>query len=282
MKNLLLKSTVALSLLITLAALGGTSTTALAVPPPQAPNLEVLAWQGNANPLVESPYQYTTRVKNTGNQTAQNVTLTVQFPLTNTSPNKHILGKLSAIQVSQGTCSVVSNKLVCNFGNLGNNQTRQVTFTFEFQVATTLPTLKSTATTTSTNEVNPANNTLSTTPTVRYPDNIITGGPYLVTSCTGTALTSFYECELYPSSQQSFVMDLNLGGTLAIPQAPGYYGFWDQNSQPSNKTLHFTIEGGSGTEVIFNGFATSGSCFEGIATFPQSPTHNAAYRVCEQ
>ena len=278
MKKLSIMSIAALSLLTAICVFGAGRS--LAAQPP--PNLEVLAWQGSATPLVESPYQYTTRVKNIGNQTANGVKLTVEFPLTATSPTRHILGKLSAIQVSQGTCSVVSNRLVCNFGNLGNNQTRQVTFTYEFQVATTAPTMRSTATTTSTNEQNPNNNSLSITPVIRYPDNVISSGNYLVTSCTGTALTSFYECELYPSSQQSFDMDLNLGGTITITQAPGYFGFWDQNSPPLNKTLHFTIDGGSGTEVEFNGFATSGSCFEGIATFPLNTAYNAAYRVCEQ
>lgn len=277
MKNFSLKSFAALSLLTLVTVFGAVNAAAA-----QAPNLEVMTWQGSATPLVESPYQYTSRVKNVGNQPAQGVIMTVEFPLTNTSPNRHILGKLTGIQASGGTCSVVSNKIVCNFGTLGNNQVKFVRFNFEFQVATTAPTFKSTATTTSTNEVTPANNTRSVTPAVRYPNNIITSGNYIVTSCTGTNLTSFYECELYPSSQQSFDMDLNLGGTISIQQAPTYFGFWDQNGLPANKTLHFTIDGGSGTEVEFNGFATSGACFEGITTFPQSSNYNAAYRVCEQ
>lgn len=274
----MLKNIFALSFLLLATTFG--TTAAIAAPP--APNLEVMTWQGNATPLVESPYQYTTRVKNVGNQTAQGVIMTVEFPLTNTSPTRHILGKLTGIQASGGTCSVVSNKIVCNFGTLGHNQIKYVRFNFEFQVATTAPTMKSSVTTTSGNEANAANNTRSFTPAVRYPDNVISSGNYVVTSCTGTNLTSFYECELYPSSQQSFDMDLNLGGTISIQQAPGYTGLWDQNSLPLNKTLHFTIDGGTGTEVIFNGFATSGACFEGIATFPQSSNYNAAYRVCEQ
>ncbi len=145
MKNFSLKSFAALSLLTIVTVFGAANAAAA-----QAPNLEVMTWQGNATPLVESPYTYTTRVKNVGNRTANNVTLTVEFPLTNTSPNRHILGKLTGVQTPQGTCSVVSNKIVCNFGNMNNNQIRQVSFAFEFQVATTAPTLKSTATTTST------------------------------------------------------------------------------------------------------------------------------------
>jgi hypothetical protein len=280
MKTIVLKGLTALSLLTTMFAFAPTS--AVAAPPPPAPNLNVLAWQGNATPMVESPYQYTTRVRNIGNQTAQNVTITVEFPLVGTSPSNHILGKLTSYSSSSGTCSVVSQKLVCNVGSLGNNQIKSVSFTFEHQVATVAPFFKTTAATTSTNEQNLANNTLQFNPTLTYPDNVITGGSYLVTLCTGTNLTSFYACELYPSSQQTFSMDMNSGGTISIPTEPLYFGLWDQNNLPLNKTLHFTIDGPSGTEAEFNGFATSSTCFEGITTFPQNTEYNSAYKVCAQ
>lgn len=275
MKKLVSKGFIALSLMAALVSIAAGG--AQAAP---RPNLKVLAWQGSSTPVVESPYQYTTRVQNIGGQTATGVVVTVEFPLTNTSPSQYILGKLTGIQPG---CNVVSNKLVCNIGNLTPNQIEDVTFTFEFQVSTNSPTLTSTATTTTPNEQNATNNTKDKTLTVRYPNNVISGGSYLVTSCSGRGLTSFYECELFPSSQQSFALDLNLGGTLTVPQAPGYFGFWDQNDPPANKTLHFTIDGGGGTEVEFNGFATSGSCFEGITDFPGNTSgFNAAYRVCEQ
>ncbi len=278
MKNLVSRSIFALSLMSAIVVFGSIS--AVAAPP--APNLSVLAWQGSATPTVESPYQYSTRVRNIGNQTAQGVTLTVTFPLTNTSPNKYILGKLSSVQTSGGTCSVVANKIQCNFGNLSQNQTRTVTFTFEFQVASTLPTMQTTVASTSTNEKDPYNNYLAFTPSLQYPDNIVTAGDYLVTSCTGRGLTSFYECEQFPSSQQSFTASFDLGGTISIPQEPAYNGFWDQNSLPLNKTLHFTIMYGSVTEAEFNGFAVSSTCFEGLTTFPGNTTYNSAYRVCRQ
>jgi hypothetical protein len=276
MKNFSLKSFAALSLLTVVTVFGAANATAA-----QAPNLEVRPWLGSVTPQVESPYQYTTRVRNIGNQTAQNVVITVEFPLTNTSPTRYILGKLSAVSASSGTCSTAGNKITCNVGNIGNNQTRSVTFTFEQQVSTVAPFMKATATTASLNEVNANNNTLTLSPSVTYPNNIVTGGIYLVTSCTGTNLTSFYECERSPGSTQTFEIDLDQSSTLSIPQAPGYFGFWDQNTL-LNKSLHFTIDGGSGTEAEFNGFASSGTCFKGITTFPQNPNYNSAYRVCKQ
>lgn len=272
MKNLRILSTLALSLF--------TAAIAFAAPPP-APNLEVMAWQGNTTPMVESPYQYTTRVRNVGNQTAQNVQIVVEFPLTNTSPTRYILGKLSAVSASSGTCSTAGNKITCNVGSIGNNQTRSVTFTFEQQVATTAAFMKTTASTTSTNEQNAANNQRTLNLTRNYPVNEVTGGRYLVTLCTGTNLTSFYECEMSPGSTQTFEMDLNSGNTVSIPQDPNYFGMWDQNTL-LNRSLHFTVESGMGIEAEFNGFASSGTCFKGITTFPQSPNYNSAYRVCLQ
>lgn len=276
MKNIVSKSLLALSLLTAVTALGST---VFAAPPP-APNLEVMPWIGNANPTVESPYVYTTRVRNIGNQTAQGVVITVEFPLTNTSPTKYILGKLTGVTSNAGTCSTAGNKITCNIGNIGSNgnQIRQVSFTFEFPISTTAPFLKTTAATSATNEVNPYNNTLTMSPTLNYPVNEMTPGTYLVSSCTGRGLTSFLECEKSPSSIQSVLqLDFNLGGTLSVNGYPQYTGFWDQNLIP-NKSLHFNIIG----ELEFNGFASSTSCYKGITTFDGNSTYNSAYRVCRQ
>lgn len=274
MKNISLKSFYALSLITATIVFGSAASAA----PPQAPNLDVQAWQGSANPMVESPYVYTTRVKNIGNQTAQNVTIVVEFPLTNTSPNKYILGKLTSVSTGTGTCSTAGNKITCSVGSIGNNQTRYVTFTFEFQVATTAPTLTTTAATSSTNEQNPYNNTRSFTPAITYPDNELIAGSYIVSSCTGRGLTSFYECEMSPSSIQTVLgLDVNLGGTLSVSGYPQYTGFWDQLAIP-NKSLYFTVEG----ELEFSGFASNSNCYKGITTFPGTTDYNSAYRVCRQ
>ncbi len=275
MKINFLKTVSVLSFLFVFAAFAASAVTVQA-----APNLRVQAWQGQNQPFVESPYQYTTRVGNIGNSNADNVKLVIEFPLTNTSPQQHILGKLTGIQSG---CQVVSNKLECNLGTVIPGDTRFISFNFEFQVATTAPTLISTASTNTSGELNPNNNWASITPILRYRNNPISSATVLVTSCSGTGLTSFYECELYPSSQQSFVMELNQDHTISIPIANTYTGIWDQLAAPTNRTLHFTIADGGNVEAEFNGFAVSSTCFEGIATFPGSTSgFNAAYRVCEQ
>ncbi|MFM9903907.1 MAG: hypothetical protein ACKVQJ_04965 [Pyrinomonadaceae bacterium] len=249
----------------------------------QAPDLAVSAWQGSATPLVETTNQYTTTVQNIGSGTANGVKIVIDFPVTNTSPNTYILGKLIGTLQSGCTLALPPNrtKVTCNLGTLLPNETRSVTFGFQFQVATTTPTLTSTASTTTVGEINPLNNVQSFTPTITYPDNIITQGNYLVSSCSGRALASFYDCEVSPGSIQSrLVLRFFLGGSLFVSGSNVYTGFWDQSALP-NKSLHFTLVGGT-TNLVFDGFASDGTCYKGITTFLNNPTYNAAYRICRQ
>lgn len=269
----MLKSIFALSYLCVFTALGATAALA-------APNLEVQPWQGNMSPQVETTYQYTTTVRNIGNQTAQGVVLTINFPVTSTSPNTYILGKLIGALPTGCTLALPPNrtKVTCNLGNMSPNTIRPITFGFQFQVASITQSLTATAAVTTGNEQNPNNNSASMTPTLTYPDNIATNARYLVTSCTGRGLTSFYECEITPGSTQSrLYLDFNLGGTMYVQGSTSFIGYWDQATLP-DKSLHINIP----AEIDFNGFAVSSDCFEGITTFPNNPTYNSAYRVCMQ
>jgi hypothetical protein len=139
--------------------------------------------------------------------------------------------------------------------------------------------MTATASTTTPNEINPNNNTDSRTQTVGYVSNQIASADVLVSLCTGTGLTSFFECELFPSSIQSFTMRLEQGGTITNLPDPNYYGNWDQNISPQQ--LHFLITDGiDGAE--FNGFGANANCFDGITNFIPASTYNSAYRVCRQ
>jgi len=244
------------------------------------PNLDVQPWVGNMSPQVETTYQYTTTVRNIGTQTAQGVIVTIDFPSTNTSPNKYVMGKIIGAYPTGCTMAPAPNrtKLTCNIGNMAGGAVRPITFGFEWQVANIVQTITATAAVTTGNEQNPANNSAAMTPTLTYPDNIPTASRYLVTSCTGRGMTSFYECEITPGSTQSrLYLDFNLGGTMYVQGMTNFIGYWDQNTLP-DKSLHIDIPG----NVDFNGFAVSSTCFEGITTFPGNVTYNSAYRVCRQ
>ncbi len=250
----------------------------------QPPNLRVLL-TGPSSAQVRSPYLYTVNVKNIGGSTAAGVTVVVDLPETNTSPQKYILGTLSGID---SRCQVVARKLNCALGNItksGVNQTKIFTFTLVLPVSTRTLEIKATASTATNPETNPLNNVASIIPTPAYATNQITSANVLVTNCTGTGLSSFFECELFSGSTQSFSMTLNADQSITIPGYPDYTGQWDQlqTTQQPYQQLHFTItEIGTGDGAEFTGFATTNTCFEGLTTFIPTSNYVSPYKVCVQ
>ncbi|HQU85993.1 MAG TPA: hypothetical protein PKY59_22895 [Pyrinomonadaceae bacterium] len=242
----------------------------------QPPNLNVTA-SGPVSAQVGSPYLYTVTVKNIGGSTASNVTVVVDLPETNTSPQKYILGTLSGVNTG---CQVVSRKLNCNLGNItksGITQTKSFTFNYAFPVTSQTIQIKATASTTTTNETNALNNVASVFPTPAYATNQLTSATVLKTSCTGRGLTSFLECELFPSSQQSHIFELN--SDMTVTYQGQYIGQWDQYASPQQ--LHLSLSSGnSGADFV--GYATSNTCFEGLTTFTPTSIYNSAYKVCVQ
>jgi uncharacterized repeat protein (TIGR01451 family) len=241
----------------------------------QNPNLRVTL-QGPSAAAVYSPYQYTATVKNIGNGPAANVKVTIDLPETDTSPTKYILGTLSGFNAAY--CQVVTRKLVCSqSGNLGNNQQRVYTFNFELPISTKTLSIKATGTTTSTNEIDPLNNWQTVTPGLSYGSIPLISANVLISMCTGRGLTSFFECELFPSSQQSHIFSLNQDMSVSV--YGDVVGTWDQ---PSASQLHLYMVDG-GTVIEHNGFARNGTCFEGMTTFDPNPGgYISPYKICVQ
>lgn len=246
---------------------------AMAAPPPPA-DIRV-QFQGPASAAVYSPYVYTATVRNIGNQRADNVKLVVDLPLTNTSPQQFILGSLAGYDTTK--CSVVALKLQCNLQSLNHNQQKAITFNFTLPISTQTLKLKATGSTTS-NEPNQSNNQIEVMPTLSYPTVEITAADVLNSHCTGTDLTSYFECEKFPSSISYHTATLEADRTITLPE-PGWTGQWDQ---PTLRELHFIYTDNMGSSAEFNGFARSSTCFEGIVTFLPSTNYNSAYRVCIQ
>lgn len=248
--------------------------------PPAPPDIRVQV-SGPATAVVRSPYQYTVNVRNIGGSKANGVTVTVDFPQTNTSPQVFILGTVSGIG---NGCQLVSRRLQCSAGNLNPNAQRNFTFNFAYPVSTKTLEIKATGVSTSANEANPTNNIASVFPAIGYATNQITSANVLISNCTGTNLTSFFECELFPGSQQNFTMTLDSGNTISnLPS--GYTGIWTQiqsTNQPFQQ-LQFTItETASGELINFNGFASTNTCFEGMTTFSSNSNYVSPYKVCVQ
>jgi hypothetical protein len=217
--------------------------------------------------------EYDVVVANIGNQTASAVSLTITLPTTHSSPDR-VMGTLAAVDPR---CTLSALKLVCNLGTLGKNKSTVVSFDIALPEAAEVLTITAAATTT-TSENSLANNSASNTPTLlNYAVEVTDGAAAHNRHCTGTGLTSFFVCELFPSSLSSHDIVFHGDGTLTFVDAPDYYtGVWSQDAPDS---LSFTYFEGEQVVAEFVGYGANPGCFEGITSFPGS-AYVSPYEVC--
>lgn len=228
-----------------------------------------------ANVYVYAPVRYTVRVSNIGNQTSAATTLTIQLPRTHTSPTVTVLGTVGAMTAG---CTRSGTAITCPVARIGRGSS------LPFFVDLTIPqssepvTLQATVSRSGTE--NTANNSYTHTAALLDIDHVIAGGSTAVNRhCTGTGLTSFFECELYPSSITSHDTVFNANGSITIPAAgAGYSGTWQQLN-PDELVFQYTNNGNPVADFI--GYGVGGGCFEGITIFPNS-NYVAPYEVCVQ
>jgi hypothetical protein len=218
-------------------------------------------------------------VANIGNKSAASVVLTVTLPTTHTTPN-HPAGPLSNVD---SRCTRVGTNLSCALGTINKNTSKTVSFDIALPVATETFSISSSASTPSA-ENTLANNTAAAAPPQLYYAIPIVSGDIGVELCTGTGLTSFYACTLFPSSLSGFDAELTATGEIVFDDT-AYGGQWSQTPPGSSVTdpryLSLSLTE-LGTEVAtFEGWGADdlAGCFEGVTTFPGS-TYVAPYRVC--
>lgn len=245
---------------------------------------------------VYSPGAYGVRVANIGNADAVGVELTIEFPKTNTSPQVYIMGNLqpgygTLCQLGGPSGTVGGTRLICNLGLVKRNKQKTVSFSVVLPEKTGTLMFASTATTQTTPETNPANNTnIPYAATLDYYDNTITfdnlgEAAYSNGHCTGTALTAYFECTKFPSSISSFSSVFHDDNTITIPSDTDYLGAW--TIVGDTLTFNFTSVPTGQIEVEFRGrgVPTTG-CWEGLSRFPDGnggySTYVAPYRVCPQ
>lgn len=224
---------------------------------------------------VYSPTSYAVKVQNIGNVKADNISLTVTLPLTHTSPTAYVMGTLSAIDTR---CVKSNNKLVCSLGSLNNNKSTTVTFKIALPEANEVLKVTASATTTSSETVL-TNNSATDIPALTNYSYSVPGGSYVTNEhCTGTNLTSYFECTLFPSSIMQHDTILNGDGSVTVVDDPiNYYGTW---SQPVPNQLNMQYFDSQGTLLAdFVGYGTPNQCFEGITIFPGS-SYVSPYHVC--
>ena len=224
---------------------------------------------------VYEPATWSVRVNNIGNQTAQNVTVAIQLPATHTSPQVYVLGTLGS---TSSSCTRTGTTLNCSLGSIAKRSNKTVTFTIAFpQNAEPLVVQAAAATTSAENST--SNNGASATAALdNYGGWIVAPAPMRNRLCTGTGLTSFYECTLFPSSLSSWDSVLLPGGDLeVVGEDPGVYtGYWEQIGATE---LTFEVYEFGTVVATFTGFGTGGGCFEGLTTFPGS-SYVSPYEVC--
>ena len=220
-------------------------------------------------------------VKNVGNQTASGVAVSIQLPVTHTSPQVYVMGALGA---RSANCTPVGTKLNCTIGTLKRNITSTVFY--EIMLPQNAGPLVMTATATPTDS-KPTNNTASITAALLNPNvPVVAPRTARVRHCTGQGLTSFFECTLFPSSLSWHEIQLNGDNTVTFLNSdqgappPDAGGTWIQNAA-NRLELHYTDS--SGPAADFDGYGVSaGSCFEGRTTFPGGGAYVSLYEVCLQ
>lgn len=220
-------------------------------------------------------------VANIGNKSASGVVLTITLPTTHSTPN-HPAGPLSNIDPR---CTWVGTNLSCALGSINKNASKTVSFDIALPVAAEVFSVGASATSTSAENTVANNNTTVAPPQLYYAIPLAGGEAATVELCTGTGLTSFYTCTLFPSSLQSFDVTLDAPDVLTFAE-PGYSGSWTQTPAGSNMTdpryLSMTItELGGAVLAEFEGWGADdvADCFDGLTTFPGS-SYVSPYRVC--
>jgi Domain of unknown function DUF11 len=227
---------------------------------------------------ISRPNSYLVTVINRGPQTSATITARVTLPLSNTSPQVFPLGTVSGLD---SRCKMVNNALSCTLAGLRKGWSTTFSYTYAAPVST--KTLQMTASASSAT-VDPVagNNSASVVPNLVYPSRPITSANITTRLCTGTGLTSFFECAAFPSSIMSWAAALQANGSIVFSNT-SYTGTWSQNSaRTSLKMELFDNSGAVPVKVSeFNGWAINGAnCFHGMTTHTSSSTYVSPYEVC--
>lgn len=220
--------------------------------------------------------RYYVTVTNNGNATANSSSVVIQLPVTHTSPQVYVMGTVGAKSAS---CTTSGTTLSCSLGAISKRRSTSVYFDIAMPESTSALTITATAATTS-SENSTANNGASHTASLNN-YAVSWSGPATITNdhCTGTTLTSYFECTLFPSSISSHDVIFNTNGTIdfsPVDSSGAYTGTWTQASADHLAFSYYEY----GTLVAeFEGWGVSTSCWEGITTFPGS-SYVSPYHVC--
>jgi len=219
---------------------------------------------------------YLVTVANVGNQTAANSSVVIQLPVTNTYP----VYTMGTVGTYSSSCTRSGSVLTCALGEIKKNKSTSVSFNFTLPESTNPLVIGATASTTSNETVLSNNVTSGTAALLNYSVSFTAPRDLLNEHCTGTNLSSYYECTLFPSSISSHETTLNADYTISFGGGvgPEYTGIW---SQASSDHLAFTYFEYGVLVAEFEGYGVNSTCWEGMTEFPGS-SYMSMYRVCLQ
>lgn len=224
---------------------------------------------------VDQAGTYTVTVRNAGTKDASGVVVYVQLPETNTSPGVYVMGTVGTLP---GGCARSGTLITCTVGTLRKSRSSAYAIPVAFPLADQDLVIDVDAWT-STTESSTSNNTSSLTADPLPVDVVdFTGaGDMTNAHCTGTGLTSYFECELYPSSISSHTVTFALDGSISIAGYPDYGGSWESDA-PDHLVFTYTELGSP--VATFEGWGVDDGCFEGLTTFIPDNGYVSPYRVC--
>ncbi len=221
---------------------------------------------------VDENGRYTVTVSNTGNRNAASVSLVIDLPKTHTSPTVLVMGQLGA---RDSRCALTGTALTCALGTVGRGATKSVFFDIALPYSTAPIVFDADVVTTS-SDTNAANDSAQhVAAPLTYPVTLAAPVTSTIRHCTGQGLTSFYECERFPSSIASHTTTFNADFTISVPNEPTITGVW---SRPAVDRLRFQYFEGGLPVATFEGRGVSARCFEGVTTF--DGPYSAMYEVC--
>lgn len=231
----------------------------------------------SSTPYVYQSGRYNVTVSNVGNQTANSVSVSITLPTTNTSPQVYVMGTVGSMASG---CTRSGAVITCSLGSIRRARSATAWFDLTLPEAAEALDITAVASTTSSENSTSNNSATHTAALNNYAVALTTPDVALNQHCTGTGLTSYYECTLFPSSISDHTITLETDGSVTIHDVgPEYTGFWESLDATHLRVVYYEL----GVEVAeFEGYGTSTSCWEGLTTFNPDNGYVSPYRVCLQ
>lgn len=216
--------------------------------------------------------RYTVTVNNIGNANTTTGSVVIQLPETSTTP----IYTMGTVNAKSSVCTQSGTVLTCNIGGLRRGKSTSVYVDMTLPESAD-PIVFDAVVSTTNSENSTANNSASYTANpLNVPVSSFTGAATVSNShCTGTSLSAYYECTLFPSSIATHTTVFNADHTITFPGYPDYAGTW----ATSGNDLTFTYTHLGAVSAEFSGSGITTRCWDGLTTFPGS-TYVSPYRVC--